>query len=251
MSAPNPILRRIARRVAAIATRYLTRDAFELQRPARISPPGKVSPPDLLDIVKDGIEEGFNRIPMYAGLARSLAGEDLGEVIEFGGSVPALSRILSYQSWNVAPNYPDVDIADLARYADACCDTIVLDNILEHVAEPAKGLSECARLLRPGGRLIAAVPFLVPVHAAPSDFTRWTPRGFENLLRKHFSEVSVEAWGNREALNLLIASGAPEGWPTFAMARGLLGDARAGLLLRLDEPDWPITIWAIARRAAT
>jgi hypothetical protein len=31
------------------------------------------------------------------------------------------------------------------------------------------------------------------------------------------------------------------------MARSLLGDARAALLLRLDEPDWPITIWAVAR----
>jgi hypothetical protein len=94
--------------------------------------------------------------------------------------------------------------------------------------------------------LVAAVPFLVPVHAAPGDFSRWTPEGFQRLLSAHFHDVAVEAWGSREALRLLIDSGAPVGWPTFEMARSLLGDARAWLLLQLNEPDWPITIWAVA-----
>ncbi|HVN40836.1 MAG TPA: methyltransferase domain-containing protein [Myxococcota bacterium] len=247
----NRFLRRAARWVARRATRYVTRDAFELQRPGRNSRRAEVTPPGVYDIVLDGIEMSFNRIPMYAGLARMLKGVDLGDVVEFGGSSPSLSRLLEYRSWNIAPNYPEVDIANLERYADASCDTVVLDNILEHVSDPRRGLAECARVLQPGGRLIAAVPFLVPVHAAPDDYSRWTPEGFARVLRNHFDRVVVEAWGNREALRLLIDSGAPEGWPTFEMARGLLGDARAWLLLHLNEQEWPITIWAVATTAAT
>jgi len=227
---------------------YLTNDRFELQRPPATSREIGDVPKFMRHIVESGIETYLNRITAYASLAGDLQGIDLGDVVEFGGSVPPLTRLLSYRSWNVPPNYPHVDLHDLHAYADQSCDTVVLDNILEHVEHPEKAVAESARVLRPGGRLIAMVPFLVPVHAAPDDFNRWTPKGFEVLLRRAFATVTVGAWGNRLALQLSIELGVPSTWPTFDHACQRFGNAQAWQMLRTTEPEWPIVLWAIAQR---
>lgn len=44
--------------------------------------------------------------------------------------------------------------------SDAAFDLIVLRQVLEHMPDPLSTLCHCARLLRPGGRLIVAVPNL-------------------------------------------------------------------------------------------
>ena len=50
------------------------------------------------------------------------------------------------------------DAATLPIRANAC-DCIVLSAILEHVVDPARTLRECHRVLRPGGRIVAYVPW--------------------------------------------------------------------------------------------
>jgi len=42
---------------------------------------------------------------------------------------------------------------------DGACDCVVLSAILEHVIDPARTLAECRRVLRPGGRIVAYVPW--------------------------------------------------------------------------------------------
>jgi hypothetical protein len=74
-------LRRAARWVARSATRYVTRDAFELERPGRSSPRAEPAPPGVYDVVLDGIAASFNRIDMPA--RPDVEGIDLGDVIEF------------------------------------------------------------------------------------------------------------------------------------------------------------------------
>lgn len=56
--------------------------------------------------------------------------------------------------------------------------------VLEHLEEPIKAISEIKRVLKPGGRIIVSVPFLMPIHDAPNDFWRFTKFG----LKKLFSE---------------------------------------------------------------
>ena len=51
--------------------------------------------------------------------------------------------------------------ADASRIPlrDDACDCVVLSAILEHVIDPAQTLAECRRVLRPGGRIVAYVPW--------------------------------------------------------------------------------------------
>lgn len=55
---------------------------------------------------------------------------------------------------------------------DDCCDCIVLSAILEHVVDPAVTLAECRRVLRPGGRIVAYVPW----DGAVVPLKRWARR---------------------------------------------------------------------------
>jgi GT2 family glycosyltransferase len=64
-----------------------------------------------------------------------------------------------------APNavfgaYPDVDLQRL-RFGNATFDLVVHSDTLEHVPDVSKALSECRRVLKPGGHLIYTVPVLV------------------------------------------------------------------------------------------
>ena len=64
--------------------------------------------------------------------------------------------------------------ADAARlpFADRSCDLIVMSAILEHLVDPRAAVGECARVLRPQGRMVAYVPW----DAAVVRLKRWAKR---------------------------------------------------------------------------
>jgi SAM-dependent methyltransferase len=47
---------------------------------------------------------------------------------------------------------------DVLPFDDASLDSVLLDNVLEHVAEPQRLLEQIHRVLRPRGRLLVGVP---------------------------------------------------------------------------------------------
>ncbi len=55
--------------------------------------------------------------------------------------------------------------------------------VLEHVSEPQRAAAAVARVLRPGGILIASTPFMLPMHDQPFDFFRYTLHGLYWLFR--------------------------------------------------------------------
>lgn len=91
------------------------------------------------------------------------------------------------QDWAASPHpgarSADI-IADLAALPlpDADVDLVVCTEVLEHVAAPGGALRELARVLRPGGRLLLTVPFVVELHEEPHDYYRYTPYALRALL---------------------------------------------------------------------
>jgi len=78
---------------------------------------------------------------------------------------------------------PDV-IADgrTLPLGTAIADTVLLIEVLEHVPDPGRLLTELARVLKPGGHLLLTTPFALPEHAQPYDFYRYTQFGLRHLI---------------------------------------------------------------------
>ena len=109
-----------------------------------------------------------------------------GRLADLGcGTVPLYAAYRDHVEEVICVDWPQsphrvshVDVtADLNRplpFADSQFDTLVLSDVLEHVAEPNLLWAEMARVLRPGGYLLLNVPFLYGVHEAPHDYYRYT-----------------------------------------------------------------------------
>lgn len=75
-------------------------------------------------------------------------------------------------------------------------ETVLLADVLEHIAEPAHLIREIARILSPDGKLIVLVPFLYRVHEAPHDYYRYTEFALERLCGQAGLEiVEMEPYG--------------------------------------------------------
>jgi len=73
---------------------------------------------------------------------------------------------------------------------DASIDTILANQTLEHVADANFYLSDCNRLLKPGGVLILTAPMQWRHHEVPFDYLRFTRYGLQSLLTKHGFEIT-------------------------------------------------------------
>lgn len=70
--------------------------------------------------------------------------------------------------------------------------------MLEHVNNPHLVISEIKRVLKDEGIVIITVPFLVPEHADPYDFQRYTPHGLAFLLEnKGFKVLEKIKYGGK------------------------------------------------------
>jgi SAM-dependent methyltransferase len=106
---------------------------------------------------------------------------------------------------------------------DSCVDAVVVQAVLEHVLSPWRVVDEIHRVLRPDGLVYADSPFLVPVHAGPLDFTRFTERGHRYLFR-HFTCIDS---------GVVSGAGTQLWWAIDFFVRALLRSPTAGALARL------------------
>ena len=134
--------------------------------------------------------------------------------------------------------WPDFDVcAPLTE--ERRFDLVICEQVLEHVPDPWAAVENLRELCVPGGNVIVSTPFLIKVHEFPAygmlDYWRFTPRGLRTLLERSGLEVEhVGAWGNRECVVGNFSDWAAQ---------------RRWLSLR-NEPDFPVQVWAFARRAA-
>jgi SAM-dependent methyltransferase len=89
-------------------------------------------------------------------------------------------------NYDIASSLPGAVIGPLESmpFADRSFDTILCNAVLEHVEKVDEVVAELARVLRPGGHAVIAVPFLQPYHECPRDFRRYTKEGLVALGEK-------------------------------------------------------------------
>lgn len=125
-----------------------------------------------------------------------------GSLLDLGcGSVPlygfyqALAKQVTCVDWdNSTHNLRHVDLtADLnlpLALPSASFDTVVLTDVLEHIAAPHVLLAEIRRVLRTDGMLLGTVPFMYRLHEEPHDYHRYTRHSLIAMARD--SGLSVE-----------------------------------------------------------
>jgi SAM-dependent methyltransferase len=74
--------------------------------------------------------------------------------------------------------------------ADESFDAVLSTQVLEHVEDPALYLSECFRVLRPGGRMLLSTHGIFVYHPDPDDYWRWTPAGLRRQVRAAGFEIT-------------------------------------------------------------
>jgi hypothetical protein len=94
------------------------------------------------------------------------------------------------------------------------------------------------QMLRPGGVFVISTPFLLKIHGYPGDLYRWSEEGIQQLLAiAGFVDIRTASWGNRKCLRADMTPGLE--WTWF---NPLLHSLR-------NEPQFPIVVWAFARKS--
>jgi SAM-dependent methyltransferase len=109
---------------------------------------------------------------------------DIRDYLE-GNGVTRLTR------YDLEATDPDVVVGPLERmpFETDSFDAALCNAVLEHVADVERSIRELARVVRPGGHVVVAVPFLQPFHANPGDYRRYTADGLAELGRAAGLEV--------------------------------------------------------------
>lgn len=68
-------------------------------------------------------------------------------------------------------------------------DSVIVNEVLEHVFNPADFLNEIYRVLKPSGMLLMTVPFVWDEHEQPNDYARYSSFGLKHLLEESGFEV--------------------------------------------------------------
>lgn len=72
-------------------------------------------------------------------------------------------------------------------------DAVIMSHLLEHLYRPWICLDSAFTALKPGGRLVGAVPFLYRIHAGPSDYYRYTHFALQRMLEDAgYSDIKIE-----------------------------------------------------------
>jgi len=76
-----------------------------------------------------------------------------------------------------------VGVGQSLPFPDDTFDAVLSIAVLEHVNDPFLCARELIRVLKPGGRLMCAVPFLQPEHGYPHHYFNMTRMGLAELFK--------------------------------------------------------------------
>ena len=131
------------------------------------------------------------------------------------------SNVSSYVGLDITL-HSNVDVAGDGQalpFIDNCFDTILCNEVLEHVPEPSLLMSEIARALKPGGFLLLTTPQTWGLHHEPHDYYRYTHYGLRHQAEKAGLQVvsitpTCGVWATAtQRIVDTIAHNFAAGWP--------------------------------------
>ncbi len=153
--------------------------------------------PDAFDFLDDELRARIGAVATenvsahgYDAMLDEMIAQSSGPIIDVGAGLRPMYRpdVINVE---IVP-YPTTDIISASEhlpFSDESIDLVISVAVLEHVRDPFAAARELQRVLRPGGRIFAAVPFLQPYHAYPNHYYNMTSEGLRNL----FPDVEVES----------------------------------------------------------
>jgi SAM-dependent methyltransferase len=171
-------------------------------------------------VLKNGLLKA-SRDPAEVGIGSRLIGDLVarfygdklrehasGHLIDLGcGKVPLYAAYRDYVSgvtcvdWSKPEGRPshldyECDLSKTLPLDGGQYDTVILSDVLEHVAEPAILWSEIARITCPGGKLLMNTPFMHCLHEQPHDYYRFTAHALRRFAETNrFEVVSLQPIG--------------------------------------------------------
>lgn len=132
-------------------------------------------------------------------------------------------EIVAYDTTDV------VGVGEELPFSDSSFDAVISNAVLEHVKDPFRCAREIARVLKPGGELLCAVPMLQPLHGYPHHYYNMTSQGLRNLFADLLDVERVDV--PRHLLPIWSLT-----WMCSNWAAGLTGSARDEFLaLRIGD----------------
>jgi len=210
---------------------------------------------DHFDFLTAELREQFSIIDPHVASSNNYDGDGLsliekhqeGLILDCGAG----SRGVYYQNvvnFEIAA-YPSTDVrgvGEVLPFKDNSFDAVISIAVLEHVKDPWQCAREIIRVLKPGGDLLCAVPFLQPMHGYPHHYYNMTELGLRNLFcsdidiaRHEVADSTLPIWSlswilnswangldeetRKQFMDLRVADlmGAPQSYLSQPFVRGL------------------------------
>jgi hypothetical protein len=131
---------------------------------------------------------------------RVLEVHDSDYTIRFGAGRVVQSDVLDIDPTNPRATIVG-DLRRLGGVASGSYDCFIMTQTLHGIYDIRAVLRECARIVKPGGALLATLPFasrLAPEQGLDGDFWRFTTAAALRLFAEHFDadDVEVQSYGN-------------------------------------------------------
>ncbi len=186
---------RIKKNIPVSMRRVLSRYLANLALPILVEPPS---------FRRNGEEVALIRQEIMDFLTE-WSGRIEGEVLDVGtGGWRFTRELLNGKCHYTACDFQSKDNVDVvcdviklsSCFSPEHFDFVIMTEVIEHVADPSRALSEIRAVMKPGGTLLLTTPFNYRLHPLPEvpDYWRFTQQGLRLLLRE-FDSVEIRSSG--------------------------------------------------------